>query len=508
LSLLTAFNRALLACLPAMLAFAGACTKPNPDYCDKSRPCAPGKFCEVRTSTCLPPPDAFEAIIPDAAPDAVSDVPPDATPDVRPDVIDTRSPDAVDSCSRDEDCSASQPMCLQGVCRKCAGNEECGETKPVCGPAGRCVECLDSGSHCSGNKPLCGSAMTCLACTDDAACATRSATTPACAPGGACVECIDDKHCTTATRPICDTQAQKCVPCTADAQCTRKLGLDPGVCMSHEDGRCATVAETVFVQSVGGCSMMVGAGGTAAMPYCLAQDGITSAAAGGKPLVVMRGPMDRWSYAGSGKVSVVGQKGAKVVGAGVGVRVSGGELYLRGLTVSVSGATGTGVVAENGAILRMNRCLVENNGAGGIVVNGAGFDIVNTIIAGNDPGETTPGSGITFGGIYLAAAAGKPQRFVNDTVVGNKAIGLYCAGAYPVKGLLASGNSVSQVHTCVATSSNTVDAPQFDPARPYHLTAASPCTNMGDPTDFPPDDYDGDPRPQMSRSDCGADEFK
>jgi hypothetical protein len=196
------------------------------------------------------------------------------------------------------------------------------------------------------------------------------------------------------------------------------------------------------------------------------------------------------------------------VGAGVGVTVSAGDIYLRGLTVSVSGQTGTGIVAENGAILRMNRCTVLNNGAGGISVNNAGFDIVNTVIAGNNGGETVPGSGITFGGAYLSAAAGKPQRFLNNTIVGNQGIGVYCAAMYPVKGILANGNAVREVHQCMAVSSNIVDPPQFDPTRPYHLIPGSPCVNMGDPTEFPSDDFDGDARPQGARSDCGADELK
>jgi hypothetical protein len=47
----------------------------------------------------------------------------------------------------------------------------------------------------------------------------------------------------------------------------------------------------------------------------------------------------------------------------------------------------------------------------------------------------------------------------------------------------------------------------FD-AEPYHLTATSPCRNMGDSGDFPAVDIDGDPRPMGIGSDCGADEFR
>ena len=44
--------------------------------------------------------------------------------------------------------------------------------------------------------------------------------------------------------------------------------------------------------------------------------------------------------------------------------------------------------------------------------------------------------------------------------------------------------------------------------KPYHLTATSPCVNVGDAMDFPADDIDGDARPLPvgSLSDCGADE--
>jgi hypothetical protein len=93
-------------------------------------------------------------------------------------------------------------------------------------------------------------------------------------------------------------------------------------------------------------------------------------------------------------------------------------------------------------------------------------------------------------------------------VVDNRGYGVYCAAGYPLKGLLASGNLVNDLYQCQPVSSKVGEAPQFDPARPYHLTATSPCVNNGDATEFPPDDLDGEPRPIGARSDCGADEFK
>jgi hypothetical protein len=507
LSLPLAINRVPWAFLPAALLLALACTKPNPDYCDERVQCSGGRLCDLATRSCART---------DASPDGpAQDVGGDVAPDTAGDAgLEVRPPDATGTCSTTADCTApGRPVCINGSCERCTADNQCAHypDRPVCQTtSGLCVGCVDSVKDCAAAaRPICV-ANACAACGDDLACASRSAATPACdRSGGGCVECTEDRHCAIAGKPICDVQSRKCVRCTADAQCVKKLGMDPGVCMSHEDGRCATAAETVFVQSIPQCATGVGMGmaGTAGMPYCSAQDGITAALAGSRPLVVLRGPTDRWAYSSAGKLTVVGQ-GGKVVGAGVGVRVSGGELYLRGLTVSASGATGTGVVAENGAILRMNRCLVENNGAGGISVNNAGFDIVNTIIANNDPGETAPGTGITFGGVYLSGAAGKPQRFLNNTVVNNRAIGLYCAAAYAVKGVLIKGNAVREVHQCTtAAGSNVTDPPGFDPMKPYHLTAASPCVDMGDAMESPPDDYDGEPRSD-ARSDCGADEYR
>jgi hypothetical protein len=49
-------------------------------------------------------------------------------------------------------------------------------------------------------------------------------------------------------------------------------------------------------------------------------------------------------------------------------------------------------------------------------------------------------------------------------------------------------------------------APDFDPARPFHLRSSSPCVDHGDLTLHPLDDIDGDLRLD-GKSDCGADEY-
>ena len=63
--------------------------------------------------------------------------------------------------------------------------------------------------------------------------------------------------------------------------------------------------------------------------------------------------------------------------------MTGTGTKLRLVRVTVSLGTGLGVQADTGAELRMDRCLVQNNSVGGILINGASYDIQNTIIANN-----------------------------------------------------------------------------------------------------------------------------
>src|ERR1017187_8583366 len=59
------------------------------------------------------------------------------------------------------------------------------------------------------------------------------------------------------------------------------------------------------------------------------------------------------------------------------IRVTGGDLYIRGLSVT---AGSPGIWATGGNILRLDHVNVSNNTAGGILLDGAGFDIKNTTI--------------------------------------------------------------------------------------------------------------------------------
>ncbi len=471
----------------------------------------------------------------DAALPSASDT---ATDSVR--TPDTRAPDAAFSCATNNDCpSPGLRFCVATQCVECNGPQVCPEERPLCSANGKCLRCdLATATNCASRDtkrplclpatgrcaecatsaeckdprlPLCSAAGACVACQATAAavdgCGKKAAKAPVCdATTGECVECTASRDCGEVGKPIC--LGQKCGACTSDAQCVAKLGANPGICMAHQDGRCATDAESVYVQRAAGCSSTGTVGGTAATPFCFSQTGIDAATAT-RRLVVMKGPGALTDFATNPSgfaLSVVAQSGATVEpGAHVGLRVVGGEVFVRGLTIN--GGSDVGVVVDSGAVLRMNRCVIKDNKLGGLLVNAGGaFDVANTVFDGNGPGMAGPAS---FGGVFLGTPKiTGPARFRNNTVLNSKLVAIVCEKAtQPLSGLLLYQNLGGDIVNCaITTSKQTADG---DPklTADYHLTASSACRNAGDPTDFPADDLDGNSRPLEGRSDCGADEF-
>jgi hypothetical protein len=258
---------------------------------------------------------------------------------------------------------------------------------------------------------------------------------------GICVECVADADCKATARPICNLTLHTCGPCTADAQCAGKDPTGPGVCMSHQDGRCAADSETIYVKNATGCAAAAAVNaGTKAVPYCYPQNGV-DAVDTTRRLVVMSGPTDLrpWTIVVSGaQVSVVGQASVTIApGADVGIHLSAGSLYLRGLRVRNGSLAG--VVADGGSDLQMDHCSVETNVGGGIFVDGASFDIVNTTVTGNGPGDDV---GASWGGLRLKnllTSGDKSLRFV--TVQSNNQVGVSCTGAVSGMNVLASMNT-------------------------------------------------------------------
>jgi hypothetical protein len=495
-------------------------------------------------------------------------------------IPDTRVPDAAGTCAVDNDCfgvargaycvnnkcvacktssqcnnDAGVPFCsAQNTCVSCAGvsgpdgGGACPATAPVCAATGSCVECVNNGDCPTAGKAFCvqnkcqgcnapgatasppssggvdGGAIDGGAIDAGASVGPCTGAKPVCATtgtiAGQCVGCVTSSDC-DGTTPICNT-ANTCVACTSDTQCSDK-GVGPGVCMFHQDGRCASDAETIYVQNSAPCS---GGAGTIASPYCDSQAGINAVTAS-KRVIVMSGsnlyPVTSTATSSTGQISIIGQSTATTTaGAFVGIHVTAGDVYVRGLTVAAG--TNTGLTVDAGATLRMDRCIVKGNAGGGLIVkSGANFDIANSVFDNNGPGLV--GTTTTFGGIYLGGSAPSagPHRFWFNTVVNNQDRGIICFDAtQALTGMLLYGNTNGDFLSCAmdATSkwssgSPTPSGASSDITNPalsstYHLTTASKCRDfVSASTAHPVDDMDGElrPKPANGKLDCGADEF-
>jgi hypothetical protein len=271
-----------------------------------------------------------------------------------------------------------------------------------------------------------------------------------CADGGVCVGCTADSDCTTATAPICNLTTNTCAACTADAQCVAKFATsgtaNPGVCMFQDDGHCATDSETVYVQPTrpAGClGMVMAGGGTSGMPFCSLVNAIASA--GTRSLFVVRGPItDGAAISGSAPISIVGQMSAAItVSAGAsGLHVTGTDVYVRSLAIgpATNAAATIGIIADDGAMLRLDGVDVENMPKGGILIDStaSGFNLRNTTANGNGPGQqgATPWGGI----LILSSLDGGTSSLDLVTVQNNKWTGIVCAGLVTSSGVLATGN--------------------------------------------------------------------
>jgi hypothetical protein len=179
-----------------------------------------------------------------------------------------------------------------------------------------------------------------------------------------------------------------------------------------------------------------------------------------RSLVVARGQVIAANIpialAGGKLVSIVGQNGGAIAGTMAPALWISGDTYARDLKLS---SMTTAVLANSsGATLRLNHVSVVSSPGGGILIDGAGFDIRNTIVTGNGPGI----SGATvWGGILInnPPTAG-PSRLQLLTVQSNNPVGVACSAIVTGSGVLASGNAsgVNVATTCGFTSCGAASA--------------------------------------------------
>jgi hypothetical protein len=167
-------------------------------------------------------------------------------------------------------------------------------------------------------------------------------------------------------------------------------------------------------------------------------------------LVVIQGSVTGNITWTSTSLTIVGQSTGKIT-AGTStaptIHVSGGTIYIRDLTIT---GGSPGITADSGNILRLDHVSVSNNTAGGILLDGAGFDIKDATVNNN-------GSNIAncaFGGICIQnppTSSTVPKSLALSTITGNGQVGVWCAidmtslyTAIPTT-VLVSGNTGGQV---------------------------------------------------------------
>jgi hypothetical protein len=230
------------------------------------------------------------------------------------------------------------------------------------------------------------------------------------------------------------------------------------------DGRCATESEAIYVGTSGTATCYESNAGTAQSPVCSLYNGVSLAKTNSKGVVIVRGALAAGSTTinASSQLTIVGKSGASVTPAFAGadaITITSGDIYLRNLTIqgSTSPKTGIGINAGTGGgdavTLHMDTCAVINNPGGGILLNGAAFEIKNTTVTGNGPAQT---GAVLWSGVYFETPPVTGSTSLSLVSIKNNVsggTGLACVGAIQGSGVLASGNTPLDVTTsCTITA--------------------------------------------------------
>jgi hypothetical protein len=331
--------------------------------------------------------------------------------------------------------------------------------------------CTVDAHDCGSQTPICDDmTLTCRGCKSDDECASIDSSKPACliaADGGTtgvCVACTANKHC-PATAPVCDARSHSCQGCLTDDDC--KLHA-PGVCNTAAPAsvdaavapsRCVRDDEVVYVQKSTACSDTPPTSpadasapdggvplGVSTRPFCSMEPvrGVLSAA---RHVVVVTGGVSgaSWPYGDQAGVpiTIVGKSATIGGAASPAFQMSSGDVTIRKVTFGTVSALG---IEADGGILRLDHVTVDHCPGGGIWLNGAGFDIRNTRVTNNGPGDH---DGARWGGILeTAVPASGPRNISQTTVTDNTGQGITCKDPLTVGDNLASDTAVQVSAGC------------------------------------------------------------
>lgn len=432
----------------------------------------------------------------------------------------------------------------------CVSADDCSqaglESVTACGDGLTCVnnQCTQetcSTDGCSAATPVCNVVTNaCDGCTDSSQCASYLGQNVCDPSSGACVGCVTTDDCPMAT-PVCD--AGTCRACAVDSDCAS------GACA--DDGSCVDASEIVYLDPVGqdsgSCPVTAPC---RSLTYAFAQtseqrahivmntgayvDHVNLARVETDPMVFIHGggstiSMPTGNDGGTISTTRTTFNNVSIVNDyGRALDLTSGELrnvhitsHFRGLgaggTVTVRDVTLTGMGGDaidtfGPTTLTLDRVRIEGSWAKGIASDfGTNLTVTNTLIEG------TADLAIDLSRVDNASLA-----FItvadsgSDSGTGPRAVA--CAASVVVRdSIIWAPGMTSRValQGCnVATSivgpdpvSGVSNAdPQFvnASAHDYHLAAGSPAIDKA--TTGPAVDFEGDPRPNGSGYDLGADE--
>ncbi len=199
-----------------------------------------------------------------------------------------------------------------------------------------------------------------------------------------------------------------------DNQCQR---FAPGICKTFlpteadaavSGGACVKDTETIYVQNATGCLKTAttgdagtDAGAMANVPFC-SMEPVQYAISKNRFVVVVKGGVGAgtWTYADQamGNLLIVGQQSALIGSSGSpAFSMSAGNVTIRNVSFTSNLSMG---IQATGGMITLDRVVVDSCKEGGILLNGAAFDIENSLVKNDGPAQTGP---VSWAGIYVAA---------------------------------------------------------------------------------------------------------